>query len=79
MQPARSIAYLVNIVQFLNFWLIFQMFPAFASAWLPSLLSFLHWVDEAPIVEDEESSAEFVSHSKTRETAPEQPERNDVS
>jgi hypothetical protein len=31
------------------------MFPAFASAWLLSLLSFLHWVDEAPIVEDEES------------------------
>jgi hypothetical protein len=31
------------------------MFPAFASAWLLSLLSFLRWVDEAPIVEDEES------------------------
>jgi hypothetical protein len=52
------------------------MFPAFASAWLLSLLSFLHWVDEAPIVDDEESSAEFVSHSKTCETAP---KRDDVS
>jgi hypothetical protein len=30
------------------------MFPAFASAWLFSLLSFLHWVDNAPIVEDEQ-------------------------
>jgi hypothetical protein len=32
----------------------FHVFPAFASAWLFSLLSFLHWVDTAPIVEDEE-------------------------
>ena len=55
------------------------MFPAFASAWLLSLLSFLHWVDEAPIVDDEESSAEFGSHSKTCETGPEQPKCNDVS
>lgn len=30
------------------------MFPAFASAWLLSLLSFLHWVDNAPIVEDDD-------------------------
>jgi hypothetical protein len=53
------------------------MFPAFASAWLVSLLSFLRWVDEAPIVEDEESSAEH--NSKARETAPGQPEHHDVS
>jgi hypothetical protein len=32
----------------------FLVFPAFASAWLFSLLSFLHWVDTAPIIEDEE-------------------------
>ena len=55
------------------------MLPAFASTWLLSLLSFLHWVDEAPIVEDEESSTESVSHSKACETAREQPKRNDVS
>jgi hypothetical protein len=30
------------------------MFPAFASAWLVSLISLLHWVDKALIDEDEE-------------------------
>jgi hypothetical protein len=55
------------------------MFPAFASAWLLSLLSFLQWVDAAPIVEDEDSSADSVGHSKTCETAPELPKRNDAS
>jgi hypothetical protein len=55
------------------------MFPAFASVWLISLLGFLHWVDEAPILEDEESSAEHVSCSQACEAAPEQSKRNDVS
>jgi hypothetical protein len=55
------------------------MFPAFASAWLLSLLSFLHWIDEAPILEDEESSADLVSCSRSCATAPEQPKRTDVS
>jgi hypothetical protein len=46
------------------------MFPAFASAWLLSLLSFLHWVDEAPIVEDEESFPAGDRASDTQDSDP---------